>query len=321
MKRGDGGASVVDLQRRLRSFGHLLVDEGGYYGPATTAAVERYQLHAGLDVDGICGRVTWNALVEAGHQLGDRLLYYRSPMMRGDDVSQLQRQLGALGFDPGRVDGIFGPRGAAALAEFQRNSGLANDAICGPETVLALQRLGRSTDTLPVAQVREFERLSGAPRSLDQLRLALVDPGGLGALVSATAHLLRDNGSRVAILDHPDGSSQAKEANALGAGAFLAFRVSQQPGVRALFFQTSGFESLGGRKLAHLVVESLEPVGFKPGELLGRRLPVLRETRMPAIVVELGPPMEVVTQTAEIASALLRTLMEWVLSPMDLGSM
>ena len=44
-------------------------------------------------------------------------------MLRGDDVAELQQDLGALGFDAGRVDGIFGPRTKDALEQFQRNIG------------------------------------------------------------------------------------------------------------------------------------------------------------------------------------------------------
>ena len=80
-----------------------------------------FQQARGLPADGICDRVTWMALVEASWELGDRTLYLRAPNLRGDDVAELQRQLGRLGFDPGRVDGIFGPATTAALAEFQRN--------------------------------------------------------------------------------------------------------------------------------------------------------------------------------------------------------
>ena len=30
-------------------------------------------------------------------------------MLRGDDVAELQVRLAQLGFNPGRIDGIFGP--------------------------------------------------------------------------------------------------------------------------------------------------------------------------------------------------------------------
>ena len=67
-----------------------------------------FQDARGLRVDGICGPQTWAAVVESGWRLGDRLLYRRRPMLRGDDVAELQRRLNGLGFDAGREDGIFG---------------------------------------------------------------------------------------------------------------------------------------------------------------------------------------------------------------------
>ncbi|MGD9754642.1 MAG: peptidoglycan-binding protein, partial [Acidimicrobiia bacterium] len=136
---------MADLQRRLAALGlgdDVQLDAAGSYGDGTTSAVRSFQARYGLDVDGAVSELTWSILVEAGYQLGDRQLYLRAPMMRGDDIADLQGRLGALGFDAGRADGIFGPLTAAALAEFQRNAGLSSDGICGPDTVEALHRLG-----------------------------------------------------------------------------------------------------------------------------------------------------------------------------------
>ena len=52
-----------------------------------------------------------------------------------------QRRLSALGFDTGRVDGIFGRQTASALGEFQRNAGLPVDGILGAETLRDLKRM------------------------------------------------------------------------------------------------------------------------------------------------------------------------------------
>jgi peptidoglycan hydrolase-like protein with peptidoglycan-binding domain len=52
----------------------------------------------------------------------------------GDDVKKLQRRLAAAGFDPGTVDGIFGPKTEAALKAFQEGAGIAADGIAGPAT-------------------------------------------------------------------------------------------------------------------------------------------------------------------------------------------
>ena len=64
----------------------------------------------------------------------------------GPAVKKLQKKLKALGFNPGRIDGAFGPGTKAAVREFQRNSGLPADGIAGPQTLAALG-LATSSDT------------------------------------------------------------------------------------------------------------------------------------------------------------------------------
>ena len=57
----------------------------------------------------------------------------------GPDVNRLQERLKELGFDPGEVDGKFGPATKAALIAFQQSKGLTADGIAGPQTMSALQ--------------------------------------------------------------------------------------------------------------------------------------------------------------------------------------
>ena len=57
----------------------------------------------------------------------------------GDEVANLQRLLKLKGFDPGEVDGVFGPKTAAALEALQEAAGLEADAIYGPKSEAALQ--------------------------------------------------------------------------------------------------------------------------------------------------------------------------------------
>jgi len=61
--------------------------------------------------------------------------------MRGDDVAALQSRLTEMGFDCGRVDGIYGSRTEAAVKEFQKSAGATVDGKCGPATIIALIRL------------------------------------------------------------------------------------------------------------------------------------------------------------------------------------
>jgi peptidoglycan L-alanyl-D-glutamate endopeptidase CwlK len=53
-------------------------------------------------------------------------------------VARLQQQLKEKGFDPGAIDGKFGPGTEAALIAFQKSEGLVADGIAGPQTMAAL---------------------------------------------------------------------------------------------------------------------------------------------------------------------------------------
>jgi DNA invertase Pin-like site-specific DNA recombinase/peptidoglycan hydrolase-like protein with peptidoglycan-binding domain len=55
-------------------------------------------------------------------------------------VRTLQRALRRLGWKPGTVDGLFGPRTETALLRFQAAAGLAQDGVAGPLTWRALAR-------------------------------------------------------------------------------------------------------------------------------------------------------------------------------------
>jgi len=86
--------------------------------------IRSFQQARGLDVTGFVDDVTARALEEARWKLGDRSLYVQdAPLMRGDDVAALQARLTEMGFDCGRVDGIFGRRTESAVKEFQKSVG------------------------------------------------------------------------------------------------------------------------------------------------------------------------------------------------------
>jgi peptidoglycan L-alanyl-D-glutamate endopeptidase CwlK len=70
----------------------------------------------------------------------------------GPAVIKLQERLKELGFDPGAIDGDFGPGTEAAVMAFQKSQGLLADGIAGPRT---LHALGQTQDNrLPSAVPR-----------------------------------------------------------------------------------------------------------------------------------------------------------------------
>jgi peptidoglycan L-alanyl-D-glutamate endopeptidase CwlK len=57
---------------------------------------------------------------------------------KSPQVKNVQKKLKKLGYNPGRLDGIFGKKTRAALIRFQKSRGLVADGIVGPQTLAAL---------------------------------------------------------------------------------------------------------------------------------------------------------------------------------------
>jgi N-acetylmuramoyl-L-alanine amidase len=322
LRSGDSGAAVRDLQQRLAAAGEAVTVDATY-GPQTEAAIRAFQEARGLRVDGVCGQETWGALIECGFRLGDRLLYLRRPMLRGDDVVEAQRRLNALGFDAGREDGILGPETEEAIRQFQRNAGLAPDGVCGPATLAALDRLG-GLSAGSVATVRERDELLRTPRQLHTHRLFLVTDPGLSVLGTSAARSLREAGARV-VLDATgdDHSLLAAEANRFEADAFLALVIGSEPGCRCAYFSNQTFRSEGGFALAARLTEELRVVLDDIEEPIGRTYRLLRETRMAAVVCELAAADDsdgtasLVVRLPALSRALVDGLRRGIEEPLD----
>jgi len=336
---GDRGASVQELHRRLNEAGHQVDSrevKSTEFGADTSRALLAFQAERSLEETGLFDEQTHSALVEAGVRLGDRHLYLHTQMFRGDDVSDLQLHLGNLGFDAGKIDGIFGPDTAAAVVDFQRNVGLATDGIAGPQTLRGLRHLlGRTVDHRPVAQIRELELLRQSNSELRDQRLAIGHFGGAAALTSALARILRAAGAYVLELDHPDETIHASTANNFGAAMYMGIQIENGSYNRISYFATESFQSEGGFRLAHRCADALDAVFALDQSKSGtptskehqseqkaqsstreaRRNEILRRTRMPAVMCTLAPPATIVLATAEVATALASAITGWMANP------
>lgn len=94
------------------------------------------------------------------------------PLLRrgahGEPIRALQGRLRELGFDPGGVDGDFGPRTEAAVLAFQRSRGLFADGVVGPETWRHLGITVRGDVTFGSPGVGAPVPISGAPSEVAQ---------------------------------------------------------------------------------------------------------------------------------------------------------
>jgi N-acetylmuramoyl-L-alanine amidase len=322
LRPGSRGEAVRDLQVRLGAQGHEIPPfEAGTYGAATEQAVRAFQTARGLRIDGICGPQTWSAVVESGYRLGDRLLYRRRPMLRGDDVAELQRRLNGLGFDAGREDGILGDDTTRALIEFQRNMSLPTDGMCGAATLAVLERVG-GLAAGSVASVREREALRRGPHRLEGRRVFVAAAPGFEALANRVVRGLIELGAGAALDATGAGDPVlAAEANRYAADLFLAFRSGDAPGCRCSYYESGRFRSEAGFTVAEAVSRELAPILGGEADVAGRTYAVLRETRMAAVICEpvaaddVGSMRTLVVRSADVAQAVVRGVRQAVEQP------
>jgi N-acetylmuramoyl-L-alanine amidase len=311
---GQHSSAVRDVQRRLIALDYQIdsAELDGRFGDSTLAAIRAFQERRGLVVDGLVGDETWRELVEASWDLGDRTLYLRAPPLRGDDIRALQERLGALGFDVGRVDGIFGPRTARAVREFQANYGVPADAIVGRSTIRALAGLPALGGATSAASVREREELRRFGPTVAGLHVVL-DPGhggeddgfaGPGGVREQDVNMeiarrleavLTASGVVVYLTHEPDASptdsQRAALANALGADLYLAIHAAGSDdrgrrGAAMYFFGHDRFRSEAGARLADCIHTELLSIGAGDAGVHAKQYAILRETRMPAVQIE-----------------------------------
>jgi N-acetylmuramoyl-L-alanine amidase len=309
---------VHDLQRRLSAAGFLAPGsaEDSNFCARTHSAVLSFQDSYGLAATGECDEQTWSALIETSWSLGERLLFLRTPNVRGDDVAELQTQLNRLGFNCGRVDGIYGHSVVDAVSEFQRNMGIDVNGICSPEFIEFLKQMGSQSGAGPgVAAVRESIDL-GNSDARDDARLVVGYFTGGAQLAHAVLRRTKQTHPLATSVD-ADASSQAQAANHFAADAYIGCEVSSNVGCIIYFYEVPTFVSVGGRNLALRVAAAISSrVPELSVRTIGIRHPVLRETRMPAILCSMGPIEMVALTTGSIALAITDAFDAWREDPL-----
>lgn len=120
--------------------GHVAISQGD------GSTIEAHSQARGVTNDRVDGRRWDLCMVVPGIDYADDIepavfsppavvvLRLKRPAMRGALVKRLQQTLKARGFDPGTLDGAFGPHTEAAVKSFQLSTGLVPDGEAGPAT-------------------------------------------------------------------------------------------------------------------------------------------------------------------------------------------
>lgn len=310
---GDDATHVINILNRLG----LLVGHPLSINEKVVQAIRAFQQNRGLDVTGVVNSVTLRALEEARWKLGDRSLYLQQPpLLRGDDIATLQARLTDMGFDCGRVDGVYGVKTENAVREFQKSVGVATDGKCGPATITALIRLTRTVSGGTPSILRESAIQRDRGPSLAN-KVIVLDPSGGGEDHGITAHSIEESlavydiaqrleGRLLALgvsvfltrgtQNEPSESERIAFANQTGADLILSFHTDSYKnenahGVATYYYgsETHGVHSVVGERFASLVQREI----CARTDLLNCRThpktwDLLRLTKSPTVRIDFG---------------------------------
>ncbi len=216
----------------------------------------------------------------------------------------------------GHIDGIHGDHTSASLVDFQINAGLVPDGVCGPITIGLLQRVGkRFAQPDDMTRLQERQKFSMPSPRLTGYKILVAEGGGLDAVVASLRRNLTDAGAEVLTAHHPDWSSHASQANSFGADFCLGVEI--RDGSPAIcHFLGDHFESPAGQQLGNTIASNLQEL-FPGITSTGMRLPLLRETQMPALLCRLSDVNSVVRAHQQMAKIITEAIRSFVQTGLD----
>lgn len=156
--RGDTGAGVRSLQRRLRLLGYYDGECSGTFGESTQSAVLLFQQVNGIEATGAADEATCRLLYSgAAASLSDDSVLGEGDT--GDAVRDLQLLLHSLGYFGGTADATYGPSTLVAVTLYQIANGLnptgeADEALVESMRSPQAVPLSEATDTLRAQEVQ-----------------------------------------------------------------------------------------------------------------------------------------------------------------------
>jgi N-acetylmuramoyl-L-alanine amidase len=316
LKVGDRSDAIGIIANTLNRLG-FLDKTSDLFDQSLEEAIKAFQQERGLTATGLVNEITQRALDEARWRLGDRILLLGTQsLMRGDDVSTLQERLIQMGFNCGRVDGVYGVKTEAAVREFQKSVGIVVDGKCGPSTLISLMRLVKTVQGGAPSALRESVKHSVRSPALAN-KVVVIDPSWGGEFAGESFHGVNESevvfdlaqrlegrllalGVNVVLTRSAKNSPLEKErieiANSVNADLLIALKVDSYKnenanGVATYYYgrDDKGVHSVVGERFANLIQREI----CARTDLLNCRThakswDLLRLTVAPAVRIDLG---------------------------------
>ncbi len=315
-KLGDRSTAIELISNTLLRLG-FITTPSDIFDEKLTQGIKAFQQERGLTATGVINEITARSLEEARFKLGDRVLSFNSSsLMRGDDVSNLQDRLIQMGFNCGKVDGIYGANTERAVKEFQKSVGIAADGKCGPATLISLMRLVKTVSGGAPNQLRETVKHSVRSPALAN-KVIVIDPSWGGEFTGESANGVVESeivfdlaqrlegrlialGVNVVLTRSANNSpleiDRIKVANSVNADLVIALKVDSYKnenanGVATYFYgrDDKGVRSVVGERFANLIQREIcARTDLLNCQTHAKSWDLLRLTIAPTVRIDLG---------------------------------
>ena len=149
---------IVTVQRLLRRLGYLQVDRLSHkLDGATATAIEAHftavqRSPKGLNTEMMIRSLFAEAWAKEGWSTGN--VEGQNLVVEKPQVLEAQRILKKIGYEPGPVDGVFGPASLVAIESFQEDYGIKVRGLLTRNMYQNITRAEKFADTKPIATIR-----------------------------------------------------------------------------------------------------------------------------------------------------------------------
>ena len=131
---------ILDLSNKIQAAGYQFPADSFECKSLVELFLNDYSLEKTISKENL-----WFELLNQGYDLGDRILNFSNPVLRGSDIEELQEMLSRLGFYSDPINSEYTRDLMKAVEAFQENRGLSVDGVVGLNTAVEIKKLIRPT--------------------------------------------------------------------------------------------------------------------------------------------------------------------------------
>ena len=267
---------MLDLSNKIQAAGYRFPENSIECRSLIELFLSDYNLEQSISKDNL-----WLELLNHGYSLGDRILNFSNPVLKGSDIEELQELLSRLGFYSEPINSEYTKELMKSVEAFQENRGLTIDGVVGLNTVTEIKKLIRpNLDNSLNEAIKAFKR----PGSMLNVCIYVENIGEYKDQVvfyESLKELANKSGIKVSFASEA-GETLTKEniisfVNKINPSVFLTFENNQQPTVD--YFQGKHSVSNIGKKIAEIISSKIDK---SPN---GKNNMLLKNTRAVSIII------------------------------------